>query len=66
MQKIILFYKFTPLPDTETVHLRQQALAEGLGLSGRILICGQGIKTTPGGEVAALKKYVASCRQCHE
>jgi UPF0176 protein len=59
MQKIILFYKFTPLPDPQAVRLWQQALATGVNLKGRILISGKGINATLGGEVDDLSTYIA-------
>jgi UPF0176 protein len=57
MEKIILYYKFIPIPDTETVLLWQRALCEKLGLKGRILISGKGINGTLGGDIKALKEY---------
>ena len=35
VQKIILFYKFTPLADPEAIKLWQRTLCEKLGLKGR-------------------------------
>ena len=58
MQKVILFYKFTPLADPEAVRLWQYALAEGLGLRGRVIVSPHGINGTLGGEMDALKRYV--------
>lgn len=58
MEKIILFYKFVPVADPETVMHWQKTLAAGLGLRGRILISKHGINGTLGGEVEALKKYI--------
>ncbi len=58
MQKIILYYKFTPIPDPDVVRLWQKALCEKLGLKGRILISKHGINGTLGGDMAALKTYV--------
>src|SRR3989338_10025297 len=57
MEKIILYYKFVPIADTETVLLWQRALCEKLGLRGRILISGIGINGTLGGDFKALKMY---------
>jgi UPF0176 protein len=58
MQKILLYYKFTPLADPEAVRLWQRTLCEGLNLRGRILLSRQGINGTVGGEIEDLKKYV--------
>lgn len=58
MEKIILFYKFVPVSDPETVLHWQKSLAGGLGLRGRVLISEHGINGTLGGEVEALKKYI--------
>ena len=57
MRKIILYYKFVKIDDTETVKLWQRELCERLGLKGRVLISGEGINGTLGGELAALKLY---------
>ena len=58
LQKVILYYKFTPISDPEAVRLWQQTLCETLGLKGRILISKHGINGTLGGDMSALKKYV--------
>jgi UPF0176 protein len=63
MQKIILFYKFTPIGDTETMRLWQRALCEKLHLQGRILISEHGINGTLGGELADLKTYVKTNKE---
>ena len=58
MQKILLYYKFTPIKDPETVKLWQKTLTDSLNLRGRILISEQGINGTVGGEMDDLKKYM--------
>ncbi len=58
MEKIILYYKFVPLPDPETVMHWQRALCESLGLKGRILISPHGINGTLGGNMDDVKKYI--------
>ena len=58
LQKVILYYKFTPISDPEAVRLWQLTLCESLGLKGRILISPHGINGTLGGDMSALKKYV--------
>jgi UPF0176 protein len=57
MEKVILFYKFVPINDTETVMYWQRALCEKLGLKGRIIISKHGINGTLGGELKNLKYY---------
>lgn len=57
MQKIILFYKFVPISDPETVMFWQRALCEKLGLKGRILVSRHGINGTLGGDLKNLKLY---------
>ncbi|MFI7482821.1 rhodanese-related sulfurtransferase [Kocuria sp. M1R5S2] len=60
--RIVLHYLFTPLADPVAVRLWQQALCEGLGLRGRILVSPQGLNGTVGGEVGAVKQYVRATR----
>ena len=62
MQKILLYYKFTPLKDPEAVKLWQKTLCEGLNLRGRILISEHGINGTVGGDMKDLKAYVKAAR----
>lgn len=57
MQKIILFYKFVPIADPETIMFWQRALCEKLGLKGRIIISPHGINATLGGDLKNLKYY---------
>lgn len=63
LQKIILYYGFTPISDPEAVKLWQQNLCESLGLKGRILISKHGINGTLGGDMSALRKYVKTTKQ---
>jgi UPF0176 protein len=63
MQKILLFYKFTPIKDPETLKLWQKTLTESLGLRGRILISPHGINGTVGGDFVELKKYIKETKQ---
>lgn len=63
MQKIILYYKFTPISDPEAIRLWQRTLAEMLHLRGRILISSHGINGTLGGDMDALKSYVKVTKQ---
>ena len=63
IQKIILYYGFTPISDPEAIKLWQQNLCESLGLKGRVLISKHGINGTLGGDMSALKNYVKATRQ---
>lgn len=63
MQKIILYYKFTPISDTLAVKLWQKTLADSLGLRGRVLISKHGINGTLGGDIEALKRYIKATKE---
>jgi UPF0176 protein len=58
VQKILLYYKFTPIKDPEAIRLWQKTLTDSLDLRGRILISEHGINGTVGGELDDLKKYI--------
>lgn len=57
MEKIILYYKFTPVLDPNTTMLWQKELCTRLNLKGRILISKHGINGTLGGKLEDLKCY---------
>ncbi|WP_309123726.1 rhodanese-related sulfurtransferase [Arthrobacter sp.] len=63
MNRIVLYYAFTPLSDPEAIRLWQRSLCEKLGLRGRILISKDGINGTVGGELNAVKQYVKTTRE---
>lgn len=63
LNRIVLFYGFTPVLDPEAVRLWQRALCEKLGLTGRILLSKDGINATVGGEIGAVKQYVKTTRE---
>lgn len=63
MQKIILYYKFTPIKDPDAVMLWQKALCDGLNLRGRILVSPHGINGTVGGEMDDLKAYIKETKK---
>ena len=65
MQKILLYYKFTPLSDPEAIKLWQRTLCEGLNLKGRILVTRHGLNGTVGGDLKDLKMYVKATKQYH-
>lgn len=63
LNKVILYYGFTPIADPEAVRLWQRDLCESLGLSGRIIISGHGINGTLGGKMSALKRYIRKTKE---
>lgn len=63
MQKIILYYKFTPISDPDAVRLWQKTLCEKLNLKGRILISKHGINGTVGGDIDDVKAYVKATKE---
>lgn len=63
MQKIILYYKFTPIADPVAVRLWQKTLAASLNLKGRVLISKHGINGTLGGDIDDLKKYIKATKE---
>lgn len=62
MQKILLYYKFTPIKDPEAMKLRQKTLCESLNLRGRILASPHGLNGTVGGDIDDLKKYIKATK----
>lgn len=62
MQKILLYYKFTPISDPEAVKLWQKTLCDSLNLRGRILISRHGINGTVGGDLDDLKAYIKATK----
>ena len=63
MQKILLYYKFTPIADPEAVKLWQKMLCDSLDLRGRILVSRQGLNGTVGGDMDDLKKYIKETKK---
>jgi len=57
-QRIILYYKFTPVKSPEDVRKWQTIVCAERGLNGRIIISNQGINGTLGGDVEALEDYI--------
>jgi UPF0176 protein len=58
MQKVILYYKFTPIKDPDAILLWQKTLASSLNLKGRIVIADHGINGTLSGSIKDLKNYI--------
>lgn len=63
MQRIILYYKFTPIADPQAVKLWQKALCDSLNLKGRILVAPHGINGTIGGDIDDVKAYIKATKQ---
>lgn len=64
--KIILYYKFTPVSNPDEVRKWQTILCAELGLNGRIIISEHGINGTLGGNVEALECYIESMESYKE
>ena len=62
VQKVILYYSFTPIVDASAIKLWQKNLCQSLNLKGRIIISPHGINGTLGGEITNVKKYVRQTR----
>lgn len=63
MQKILLYYKFTPISDPVAMKLWQKTLTDSLNLRGRILISAHGINGTVGGDMDDLKAYIKATKE---
>jgi UPF0176 protein len=59
---VILFYKYVPLSDPESVATAHRSLCAALGLKGRILIAHEGINGTLAGPREAMDQYIAALR----
>lgn len=57
MEKIILYYKFVPVPDPAVARLWQLELCRRLELKGRIIISPHGINGTLGGTLKNVRTY---------
>ena len=63
MQKILLYYLFTPISDPEAIKLWQKTLCDSLRLKGRIIVSRQGLNGTVGGDVGDLKAYIKATKE---
>lgn len=63
MQKILLYYKFTPIADPIALKLWQKTLCDSLSLQGRILISKHGLNGTVGGDIDDLKAYIKATKE---
>lgn len=57
MNKVILYYKFVPLPDPDMTMRWQKELCSRLNLRGRIIVSKHGINGTLGGDIDNLRQY---------
>jgi UPF0176 protein len=57
MNKVILYYKFTPVADPAITMRWQKELCSRLELKGRVIISPQGINGTLGGGIENLREY---------
>ena len=57
MQKIILYYKFTPVTDPDMTMRWQRELCTRLNLKGRVIVNEHGINGTLGSDTDDLKSY---------
>ncbi len=57
MEKVILYYKFVPVKDSDMTMRWQRELCERLHLKGRIIISPHGINGTLGGDLEDLRRY---------
>ncbi|MDN5726181.1 MAG: rhodanese-related sulfurtransferase, partial [Propionibacteriales bacterium] len=62
INKVALYYRFTPLADPDAIRLWQTELCTRLGLTGRIIVSRHGINGTVGGDVDAVKQYAKQTR----
>lgn len=57
MNKVILYYKFVPVPDPAMTVRWQKELCKRLGLKGRVIVSKHGINGTLGGDIENLREY---------
>lgn len=57
MNKVILYYKFVPVPDPAMTVRWQKELCARLGLKGRVIVSEHGINGTLGGDIENLREY---------
>jgi UPF0176 protein len=57
--RILLFYKYIPIPDPEALTVEHLEYCKELGIKGRILITGEGINGTLSGTVEQTERYMS-------
>lgn len=60
--RILLFYKYVPIPDPEAFTAEHLAYCKELGVKGRILIAAEGINGTLSGTVEQTDRYMSDLR----
>jgi UPF0176 protein len=60
--QILLFYKYVALPDPAATAAAQRELCSRLGLTGRIILAGEGINGTLGGRTESVVQYREAMR----
>jgi len=63
INKLLLYYIFTPIADPAAIRLWQHELCSRLGIRGRIVVSPHGLNGTVGGEVQLLKQYARRTRE---
>lgn len=58
MSRIILFYKYIPLVDPESIQIVQRLWCEELSLKGRVFLASEGINGTLEGSELAITEYI--------
>lgn len=61
--RILLFYKYIPLPDAEAFAVEHLQYCKELGIKGRILIADEGINGTLSGTFEQTERYMADLKQ---
>lgn len=61
--KVLLYYKYVAIEDTESLRLRQRELCERLNLRGRIIIADEGINGTVAGIEKNVNEYMEETRK---
>ncbi len=60
---IILFYRFARIKNPEAFKIKQKKIAADFGLTGRILIGGEGVNGTLEGKTVDIKKYIKELKK---
>jgi UPF0176 protein len=58
MHQILLYYKYVPIEEPESLVRSQKELCEDLGLKGRIIVANEGINGTVEGTKEATEEYI--------
>ena len=61
--QILLYYKYVRIKDPEKIRNEQKELCQKLGLTGRIIIAGEGSNGTVEGTVADTEKYIEEMKK---